>query len=308
MSKTTQSFLRDRPMPQSVFPYTSAPHKELPQNDSLRQDILHVLNHGYVILRNQFSSQTAAQAKAEIARLSGGDPERGRNPFEGLNTNRIYSLLNKSREFDQYVTFKRVLELNDYFLEPGYCLSAMHTIQINPGEVAQDFHHDDAFAPIPRPRPPLGSAIIVAFDDFTATNGATRIVPGSHLWPSGVRPTDDQAQPAVCPAGSVVYFISTTWHSGGRNESTRPRMSMTVQYCQPYMRQIENQYLAVDPRKLDEIPPRIVELMGYKTFAGFIGYADGLNPREAARRMVAWQQKPVNRQPPTFAHHRDSKM
>jgi hypothetical protein len=38
------------------------------------------------------------------------------------------------------------------------------------------------------------------------------------------------------------------------------------------MRQIENQYLAVDPRKLDSIPKRIVELMGYKVFAGFIGY------------------------------------
>ena len=40
------------------------------------------------------------------------------------------------------------------------------------------------------------------------------------------------------------------------------------------MRQIENMYLAVDPRKLEEIPKRIVELMGYKTFAGFIGYSE----------------------------------
>jgi hypothetical protein len=40
------------------------------------------------------------------------------------------------------------------------------------------------------------------------------------------------------------------------------------------MRQIENQYLAVDARKLDEIPKRIVELMGYRVFAGFIGYGE----------------------------------
>jgi ectoine hydroxylase-related dioxygenase (phytanoyl-CoA dioxygenase family) len=148
----------------------------------------------------------------------------------------VYSVLNKSREFDHFVTLPQVLALNDYFLEPGYCLSAFHTIQINAGEKAQDLHHDDAFAALPRPRPPLGSAIIVAFDEFTETNGATRIVADSHLLPSGIRPDPSEAKPAVCAAGSVVYFISTTWHSGGENRSDRPRQSLTVQYCQPYVR------------------------------------------------------------------------
>lgn len=54
--------------------------------------------------------------------------------------------------------------------------------------------------------------------------------------------------------------------------SDKPRMSGTVQYCQPYIRPIENQILAVDPRRLDEIPPRIVSMMGYRTHAPFIGY------------------------------------
>lgn len=38
------------------------------------------------------------------------------------------------------------------------------------------------------------------------------------------------------------------------------------------IRTIENQLLAVDPRKLDSIPPRIVEMMGYRTYQPFIGY------------------------------------
>jgi ectoine hydroxylase-related dioxygenase (phytanoyl-CoA dioxygenase family) len=224
-------------MSSSAFPYTTQPHKPLPAGDpQARADILHVLEHGYVILENQFPTHVAQAAKDEIDRLSGEDPEAGRNPFEGLNTNRIYSLLNKSRAFDQFVILPRVLALNDYFLEPGYCLTAFHTIQINAGERAQALHHDDAFAALPRPRPPLGAAIIVAFDDFTATNGATRVVPRSHLLPSGVRPDPSEAIPAVCPAGSVVYFISTTWHSGGENRSSKPRKSLTAQYCQPYVR------------------------------------------------------------------------
>jgi hypothetical protein len=60
-----------------------------------QQDIEHVHEHGYVILENVFTRDEAEAAKQEIARLSGHDPKTGRNDFEGLDTNRIYSLLNK---------------------------------------------------------------------------------------------------------------------------------------------------------------------------------------------------------------------
>jgi ectoine hydroxylase-related dioxygenase (phytanoyl-CoA dioxygenase family) len=209
--------------------------KTLPSNAQTRSDIEHVLKHGYIILENQFSIQEASAAKAEIDKLSGASPQGGRNPFEGLNTNRIYSLLNKTRHFDKYTILPRVLALNDYFLEPGYNISSFHTIQINPGEKPQNLHHDDQFCSISRPRPPLGTAIIVAFDDFTSSNGSTRIVPDSHLWPSNRTPKTFESIPAVCPAGSVIFFIATMWHGGGPNETDMPRRSLTVQYCQPYV-------------------------------------------------------------------------
>ena len=100
----------------------------------------------------------------------------------------------------------------------------------------------------------------------------------------------------------MVYFISTLIHGGGENCSDAVRQSATVQYANPYIRPIESQILAVDPRKLDEIHPRIVEMMGYKHMEPFMGYADGLNPRRAARRMVRWLQHDVDNAPPTFAH------
>ena len=51
----------------------------------------------------------------------------------------------------------------------------------DPGEAAQGPHHDDSFYKVARPRAPLGISMIAAIDDFTADNGATEIVPGSHL-------------------------------------------------------------------------------------------------------------------------------
>lgn len=64
-------------------------------DSQLEHDINHAREHGYVILENVFTRDEAEAAKQEIARLSGHKPKPGRNPFEGLNTNRIYSLLNK---------------------------------------------------------------------------------------------------------------------------------------------------------------------------------------------------------------------
>ncbi|KAK2749370.1 hypothetical protein FQN57_006302 [Myotisia sp. PD_48] len=294
--------------------------KPLPTNPIDRANVEHVLQHGYVVLENCFTKEEAQEAKDEMVRLNGKNPSRGRNAFEGLNTNRIYSLINKSRVFDKFAILPQVLALNDYFLDPGYMISAFHTIQINPGEAPQDMHHglsyiskgfpastdriDDRFVRVPRPRMPFGSAIILAFDDFTTENGATGVIPGSHLWADQV-PKYEDTIPMVCPAGSAVFFIATTWHCGGQNKSNASRMSATVQYCQPYIRPIENQILAVDPRKLKDIPPSIVNMMGYRVHRPFVGYADGLNPRKAAQRMVDWLQKPVDNSPPTFAHTGD---
>lgn len=148
--------------------FTPTPGSKIPTDPVSLADIEHVKQHGYVIMRDMFSRADAAAAKAEIARLSGSAPLVGRNPFEGLDTTRIYSLLNKTRVFDKFAVLPRVLALNDHFLDPGYQITAFHTIQINPEETPQDLHHDDGFCKFPRPRAPLGTAIMVAFDDFTA--------------------------------------------------------------------------------------------------------------------------------------------
>jgi ectoine hydroxylase-related dioxygenase (phytanoyl-CoA dioxygenase family) len=67
-------------------------------------------------------------------------------------------------------------------------------------------------------------------DDFTAENGATRVVPGSHRW--GKRPADVLTDPVETHpdqilvtgrAGSVVVFNAHLWHSGRDNNSDRPR-------------------------------------------------------------------------------------
>jgi hypothetical protein len=156
-------------MPDSTVLF-DAPTARLPSDPITLADINHVKTHGYLILPSILTPAEIHAAKAEITRLSGDKPLTGRNTFEGEDTTRIYSLLNKTRVFDKLTIIPRVLALNDYFLDPGYQLTAFHTIQINPGETPQELHHDDAFCHFPRPRGPLGTAIMVALDEFTTVS------------------------------------------------------------------------------------------------------------------------------------------
>ena len=75
--------------------FSEAPKRELPSDPTSRSDVEAVLAHGYAVLNDVFTKAEAEEAKAEMRRLTGNAPLKGRNPFEGINTNRIYSLLNK---------------------------------------------------------------------------------------------------------------------------------------------------------------------------------------------------------------------
>ena len=127
---------------------------------------------------------------------------------------------------------------------------------------------------------------MVALDPYTATNGATVIIPNSHTWGSDRQPSRSEAVSALMPAGSMMYFLSTLWHGGGRNTSGADRVALTVQYCQPWMRQVENQMLSVDFEKLERMPARLVDMLGYKVAAPFVGHVDGHSPLSAVGRML----------------------
>ena len=75
--------------------YSEDPRRNLPNDPTSRSDVQAVLANGYVVLNDVFTKEEAEEAKAEMRRLSGNAPLKGRNSFEGTNTNRIYSLLNK---------------------------------------------------------------------------------------------------------------------------------------------------------------------------------------------------------------------
>lgn len=234
---------------------------------------------GYVVLPSLLAPHQLDAVLEGLSPYLGGDAPLGRNDFEGRQTNRVYALLAKVPAMAALVEHPRVLSLVDALLEPGYLLSAALAINLLPGETAQAWHYDDGFYTLPRPRPPVSISTIWALDDFTVSNGATEVVPGSHLWGPEVVSGDDDPRrvPVVMPAGSVVVFSGTLWHRGGANRSDGRRLCVSPQYCQPWARQQENMMLAVGRRAL-EYSPRIQAMLGYSIHPPFMGMVDGMHP------------------------------
>jgi ectoine hydroxylase-related dioxygenase (phytanoyl-CoA dioxygenase family) len=105
--------------------------------------------------------------------------------------------------------------------------------------------------------------------------------------------TDPRIRPVEMSPGSVVVFLGTTLHRGGANRSDGVRLGLTPQYCQPWMRQIENMALAVPPVVVATLPERVQELLGYSILPPFIGYVDGQHPRRILNEFSqAWTDRP----------------
>jgi ectoine hydroxylase-related dioxygenase (phytanoyl-CoA dioxygenase family) len=230
---------------------------------------------GYVIWEGLLAPEQCSRIRDEVTPWLG---HTGRNTFEGRRTQRIYSVLSRTRVCDSVVDHPRVLAALDRLLMPNYLLSALQAINIQPGEAAQLAHHDDGFYPIPRPREPLAAATIWAIDDFTADNGATVLYPGSHRWGKRRPGPGDEAMPVVMPAGSCVFFVGTLWHGGGANTTTADRLAVTAQYCQPWLRPMEAFTLSVSRDIARSVSGDIRRMLGYSIHPPFVGAVDGLHP------------------------------
>lgn len=238
-------------------------------------DLAAVLRDGYVILPGLLGPGALAEIREAVAPLL---DRKGRNGFEGHTTQRVYSVLNKTRTCDRIADHPRVLALLDRLFLPNYLLSMLQVINILPGEQAQMLHTDDSFYPLPRPRKALGAATIWAIDDFTGENGATDIVPGSHLLGPEI-PGESEREPVVMRAGSCVFFLGTLWHGGGANRSPNPRLAVTAQYCEPWLRPQEAFTLSTTRDTVRAVSEDIRRMLGYSIHPPFIGQVDGMHPK-----------------------------
>jgi ectoine hydroxylase-related dioxygenase (phytanoyl-CoA dioxygenase family) len=199
----------------------------------------------------------------------------------------MYNLLAKDPVFQAMPVHPNVLPIAEALLDRGCLLSGMTAIDIGPGEHPQPMHGDDIVMSrhLPRPHVPMMVTSMWALTDFTADNGGTRFVPGSHRFPQTPESPDAPLDVDVCalemPAGSVMVFHGSLWHAGGANTTTDDRrLGVNVQYCPGFVRQQQNPYLGIPGEIATTFSDRLLELVGYRLYKGIMGHVDGASPGE----------------------------
>ncbi|HTO55704.1 MAG TPA: phytanoyl-CoA dioxygenase family protein [Myxococcota bacterium] len=227
------------------------------------------------------------RAKAELAPFL----ERtalGTDPFAGFRTRRTGGLIARSAACRELVMNPLVLGAVKGLLSDAtsFQLHLTQVIAIGPDEPAQAVHRDQwgfDFYPFPKGYE-VQCNTIWAMTDFTAENGATRVIPGSHLHADRIEYKESDTEPAEMEQGSVVFYSGALYHGGGANHSSAPRMGINLTYARSWLRQEENQYLSVPHDIARGLPDDLLRLIGYARGAYALGYVDDLrDPLDALR-------------------------
>ncbi len=240
---------------------------------------------GFTIVEDAIEPELVAGLRDGIRRVERElDVRPKATAAEGHSTLRMYNLLAKDPVFAAMPVHHNVLPIVEHVLDRGCLLSGMTAIDIGPGESAQPMHGDDLVmeAHLPRPHPPMMVTSMWALTDFTAANGGTCYVPGSHRW-SSVPSSDAQLEIRFLemPAGAVMVFHGSLWHGGGANTTADEwRLGVNVQYCPGFVRQQQNPYLGIPAEVAATFPDRLLELLGYRLYRGIMGHVDGRSPGE----------------------------
>jgi hypothetical protein len=188
--------------------------------------------------------------------------------FGGLATTRTGGLAGRSPAARQLITHPLILAVGKLVLAKTDAMQLMNTeiISIGDSETAQPLHRDQDVWPYPFPPgyEPEFSVMWPLNTDFTVENGATRLVPGSHR--TGVRNSFDDAEieRATMSRGSVLIWTGSVYHGGSANTSGIVRQGVNIAYAVGWLRQEENQYIAVPPEVATTLDDDLLRLMGYE--------------------------------------------
>jgi ectoine hydroxylase-related dioxygenase (phytanoyl-CoA dioxygenase family) len=155
-----------------------------------------------------------------------------------------------------------LLSLAEHFLKSDrrahdFRLSNCELMVLNQNQTFQEFHTDGGSWHRAQKHEEGKDILIsanIALTEFTQNNGATRVVPGSHRWPSDRKPADSEVCLAVMPQGAALLYSGNVMHSGGANTTAEMRIGLYLGYLVSWLRPIENQLATNSPGDVLALP------------------------------------------------------
>jgi ectoine hydroxylase-related dioxygenase (phytanoyl-CoA dioxygenase family) len=210
----------------------------------------------------------------------------GIDEFTGKATKRVGALVARSPKSHELIMNPTILGTARKVLAKSKTIQLHLTqiIAIGGGQGSQGIHRDQwAFDFFPFPKGyEIQCNTIWAMTDFSEANGATRVIPGSHLGDDKQRFVLADTEAAEMEKGSVFLYTGAVYHGGGANKTDQTRYGLNITYNASWLRQEENQYLSCPREIARELPEDLLRIMGYERGAYALGYIDDLrDPIEA---------------------------
>jgi ectoine hydroxylase-related dioxygenase (phytanoyl-CoA dioxygenase family) len=222
---------------------------------------------GYTILDDLLTPQQVERAIAALQEIYEREKDvRSHEP----GTKRSFNLTARAEIFREIIQLPRLVACMEYLLGPDYILSDMGGRSPMPGMTPQRLHRDGG---VFVPNPPANAHAVVpfavqsmwAFSEFTADNGATRFVPGSHvkdLDPATIPPEDERL--FICPPGTVLVFDNRLIHGGGANRSDQIRYSAQGFCCRKVIKPFCDHTRSIPADVVEAASPLMRRLWGFE--------------------------------------------
>ena len=192
--------------------------------------------------------------------------------FDNDRSQRIWNLPAKLRQSGRLAEDPVVLGQARSLLGEDCLLSDIGATSIGPQTDGGAWHIDTPLTQMPEPLPDIPIAVqnVWMLDDFTPDNGATRVVPGSHLTrkkPSWGYDDIEGEIRLTAPAGSMAFWLSHTWHRSGPNFTDSPRRAVLAYYCRSWVSTWSDFPSGVPEEIAKEYSPTARYLMGWSAKA-----------------------------------------
>jgi ectoine hydroxylase-related dioxygenase (phytanoyl-CoA dioxygenase family) len=223
---------------------------------------------GWIVLHDAMGDDLLHAVRSRILALFEEEGDRAGTEFRTEeHARRLANLVDKGEEFRRAIALRPVLDAVRHVLGPAIKLSSLNVRSADPHTaVGQPLHVD--MGALPDANGYWVCNTIWMLDDFTADNGPTRMIPGSHRW--GRRPQDDLADPLEShpdevlltgSAGSIAVMNAHVWHGGTANRTSAPRLAMHAFYCRRDKPQQQYQKALLRPEIQAALDPELRDLL-----------------------------------------------
>jgi ectoine hydroxylase-related dioxygenase (phytanoyl-CoA dioxygenase family) len=230
---------------------------------------------GGVIVKDFISGDLVARLNAELqAHIDGTEPgsdrvQQERRRFWGSQTKRLTRLAARAPAFAEVLDHDFMHRWARRSLRADYWLNTGQAMVVGPGEQEQVLHRDIGIWPFIQEMgtaaPEVMVSILLALSDFTEEQGATRVIPGSHLWTDFHQsPKREDAVAAVMPAGGALLYLGKTVHGAGANRTRDAwRHGLHMSFVLGWLTPEEASPLGVPWEIARRYSPRVQRMLGY---------------------------------------------